>query len=81
MTASKRSSGGKGQQPEALNTFHAAARSGSEKPKDQGLAANPGTAPKPKSLGGKNKAAAEVLEAGAKGRPRTSKAAKEASNR
>src|SRR5829696_6274674 len=76
MAATKRSSGRKGQQPEALKTFDAAARSGSVKPKDQGLTANADTAPKPKSLGTKNKAAAEVLEAGAKGGPRTRKAAK-----
>ena len=38
MVAGK-GSGAKGQQPEALNTFHAAARSGSVKPKEQGFTA------------------------------------------
>ena len=47
MVAGK-GSGAKGQQPEALNTFHAAARSGSVKPKDQGLTAKADTAPKAK---------------------------------
>jgi hypothetical protein len=49
MVARKSSSGAKGQQPEALNTFHAAARSGSLKPKDQGLTAKPETTPKSKN--------------------------------
>ena len=80
MVASK-GSGAKGQQPEALNTFHAAARSGSVKPKDQGLTAEADTAPKAKSLSKKNKAAADVLKAGAEGRPRTNRTAKGASDR
>jgi hypothetical protein len=78
--ASKNSSG-KGRQPEALNTFGAASRSGSVKPKDQGLTAKADTSPKSKNPDEKNKAAAEVLRAGAEGRPRTSKAAKKASDR
>jgi hypothetical protein len=77
----KRSREAKGQQPEVLQTFEAAARSGSVKPKEQGLTAQPDTAPKPKSPGKKNEAAAEVLKAGAEGRARTSKAAKRASDR
>jgi hypothetical protein len=78
---SKDSSGSKGQQPEALNTFDAASRSGSVKPKDQGLTAKAETAPKPKGSSEKDRAAAEVLKAGAEGRPSTSKAAKKASDR
>jgi hypothetical protein len=39
MIARKRSTGPTDQQPEALNTFHAASHSGSLKPKDQGLTA------------------------------------------
>ena len=81
MGARKGSSGGKGQQPEALNTFNAASKSGSVKPKDQGLTAKPDTAPKRKSPSGKNEAAAEVLKAGAEGRPKTNVAAKRASDR
>jgi hypothetical protein len=80
MVAGK-GSGAKGQQPEALNTFHAAARSGSVKPEDQGLTAKADTAPKAKDPSKKNKAAADVLKAGAEGRPRTSRAAKRASDR
>jgi hypothetical protein len=79
MSGSKGSS--KGQQPEALNTFGAASRAGSVKPKDQGLTAKAETAPKAKDPAPKNKAAAEVLKAGAEGRPRTSKDAKKASDR
>jgi hypothetical protein len=77
----KRSREAKGQQPEALHTFEAASRSGSVKPKEQGLTARSETAPKPKSRTQKNEAAAEVLKAGAEGRARTSKAAKRASDR
>jgi hypothetical protein len=80
MVAGK-SSRAKGQQPEALNTFHAAARSGSVKPKDQGLTAKADTAPKVKDPSKKNKAAADVLKAGAEQRPRTNRAAKSASDR
>ena len=81
MAGSKRSSGSKGQQPEALNTFTAAARSGRVKPREQGLTAKPETAPKPKDPAQKQKAAAEVLKAGAEGRPGTNPAAKKASDR
>jgi hypothetical protein len=80
MVAGK-GSGAKGQQPEALNTFHAAARSGSVKPKDQGLTAKADTAPKAKDPSKKNRAAADVLKAGAEGRPRTNRGAKRASDR
>jgi hypothetical protein len=79
MSARQKSS--KGQQPEALNTFETAARSGSVKPKTQGLTAKGDTAPKPKNLSKKNRAAAEVLKAGAQGRARTSAAANKASDR
>ena len=81
MGTRKSSSDAKGQQPEALNTFHAAAGSGSVKPKDQGLTAKTDTAPKPKNLSEKNKAAADVLKAGAEGRPRTNRTAKKALDR
>jgi hypothetical protein len=81
MASSKSSSTRQGQQPEALKTFGAAARSGSVKPRDQGVTAKPETMPKPKDPAEKHKAAAKVLKAGAEGRPRTSKAAKKASER
>jgi hypothetical protein len=81
MGARKGSSDGRGQQPEALNTFNAASKSGSVKPKDQGLTAKSETGPKRKSPSEKNAAAAEVLKAGAEGRPRTNAAAKKASDR
>jgi hypothetical protein len=71
----------KGRQPEALNTFGAAARSGSVKPKDQGLTAKSETAPKPKNLARKNEAAAEVLKDGATGQAKTNPAVKKASDR
>jgi len=80
MVARKGSSGAKGQQPEALKTFHTAARSGSVKPKEQGLTAKDDTAPKAKDPSKKNKSAAEVLKAEAEGRPRTNRAAKSASD-
>jgi hypothetical protein len=51
------------------------------KPKDQGLTAKADTAPKPKDPIEKDKAAAEVLKAGAEGRSSTSTAAKKASDR
>ena len=81
MGARKGSSNGQGQQPEALNTFNAASKSGSVKPKDQGLTATADTAPKRKNPAEKNAAAAEALKAGAEGRPRTNAAAKKASDR
>jgi hypothetical protein len=81
MGTRKTSSSPQGQQPEALNTFDAASRSGSIKPKDQGLTAKSDTRPKRKNPGEKDRAAAEVLKAGAEGRPPTKPAAKNASNR
>ena len=81
MATRKTSSSPQGRQPEALDTFAAASRSGSVKPKDQGLAAKSDTRPKRKNPGEKDKAAAEVLKAGAEGRPRTNPAAKKASDR
>jgi hypothetical protein len=81
MAGRKNTSGTKGQQPEALNTFGAAARSGSVKPREQGLTAKADTQPKRKDPAQKNKAAAEVIKAGAEGRPRTNAAAKKASER
>ena len=79
--ARESSSRRKGQQPEALKTFSAASRSGSQKPKDQGATAKRDTAPKPKNLSAKHKAAAQVLKAGAEGRSRTNRAAKKTSER
>ena len=81
MATRKSSSTRKGQQPEALKTFKAAARSGSVKPRDQGPTAKPETMPERKDPAEKHKAAAEVLKAGAEGRPRTGAAAKKASER
>jgi hypothetical protein len=81
MATRKTSSGPEGQQPEALNTFDAASRSGSVKPKDQGLKAKPATAPKAKNPTEKDRAAAEVLKAGAEGRSGTNASAKKASDR
>ena len=60
----------KGQQPEALRTFGTAARSGSKKPDDQGYEAKPETAPKSASSERKQKAAAEVLQAGVEKDPK-----------
>ena len=56
----------KGQEPEALRTFEAAARAGGVKPKRQGLGANPETAPLSDDPDRKNEAATQVLEAGVK---------------
>jgi hypothetical protein len=81
MGSNKNSSGPQGQQPEALNTFNAASRSGSIKPKEQGLTAQPESRPKTKDPAEKNKAAADVLKAGAEGRSRTSTTAKKATDR
>ena len=53
-----------GQEPEALETFEAAARSGGVKPSDQGLTATNETAAKPDDPERKNKAATDVLKAG-----------------
>lgn len=66
----KDSSGGpKGQQPEALRSLKSAARSGSRKPDGQGYEAGADTAPKAVRPEQKQKAAAEVLKAGAEKRP------------
>lgn len=70
MAGEKDKTGPKGQEPEALATFGAAARSGSEKPEEQGLTARPETAPKPASLDEKQAKAAEVLREGAGRKPR-----------
>jgi hypothetical protein len=81
MVRRKNSSSPRGQQPEALNTFNAASRSGSVKPKEQGLTARSETRPDRKDPAEKSKAAAEVLKNGAEGRSRTSAGAKKASDR
>jgi hypothetical protein len=54
----------KGQQPEALREFEAAARAGGKKPDDQGMTAKPETASLPDSPARKQKAATDVLRAG-----------------
>jgi hypothetical protein len=56
--------GPKGRQPEALRSLKSAARSGSRKPEGQGYEARSDTAPERKQ-----KAGAEVLEAGVEKRP------------
>jgi hypothetical protein len=61
--------GPKGRQPEALRSLKAAARSGSQKPTGQGYEARGDTAPKPAEPKRKQKAAAEVLKAGAEKNP------------
>jgi hypothetical protein len=66
---SKTGDAAKGQQPEALRSLKAAARSGSKKPVDQGLAAKDDTAPRPASSKQKQSAAAEVLKAGVEKSP------------
>jgi hypothetical protein len=81
MATRKSSSDPKGQQPEALKTFSAASRSGSRKPADQGLTAQPDTAPRAKDPAKKAKAAADVLKAGAEGRRAGTAAARKASDR
>jgi hypothetical protein len=60
----RKQSGAQGQQPEALNTFSAAARSGGVKPRNQGLTSEADTAPKAKNLSNKNKAAADYSRPG-----------------
>jgi hypothetical protein len=54
----------KGEQPEALREFEAAARAGGKKPDDLGVTATPETAPLPDSLEREQKAATDVLKAG-----------------
>ncbi|HJW80246.1 MAG: hypothetical protein ACJ8DU_19835 [Microvirga sp.] len=72
-------SGPKGQQPEALRSLKSAARSGSRKPAGQGYEARGDTAPKPAAPERKQKAAAEILDAGADKRlDKMRKAAKKA---
>ena len=72
----------KGRQPEALRSLKAAARSGSKKPAGQGYEARGDTAPKPAEPKRKQKAAAEVLKAGAEKKPgKMREAAKKAPQR
>ena len=54
----------KGERPEALTTFEAAARSGGMKPENQGLTAKPETASRPDDPQRKDKTATKVLRAG-----------------
>jgi len=54
----------KGERPEALTSFEAAARSGGKKPADQGLTAKPETASRPDDPKRKDKTATRVLRAG-----------------
>lgn len=65
MAVSKSGSDSDGQQPEALASLEAAAKSGSKKPDGQGLQARPDTAPKPGSLAKEEAEAAEILKDGA----------------
>jgi hypothetical protein len=75
-------SGPKGQQPEALRSLKSAARSGSRKPAGQAYEARGDTAPTPAAPERKQKAAAEVLKAGAEKRPdKMREAAKKAPER
>ncbi|HEX8663436.1 MAG TPA: hypothetical protein VF744_05345 [Beijerinckiaceae bacterium] len=74
--------GPKGQQPEALRSLKAAARSGSKKPDGQGYEARGDTAPKPARPERKQKAAAGVLKAGTEKNPgKMRQAAKKAPER
>jgi hypothetical protein len=60
----------KGQQPESLSTFKAAAQSADKvKPREIGLEADSKTAPRPDDLKAEQKAAADILRAGAEGDP------------
>ena len=68
-------SGPKGQQPEALRSLKSAASSGSRKPAGQGYEARGDMAPKSAAPERKQKAAAEVLKAGAEKRPDKMRAA------
>jgi hypothetical protein len=58
------------QQPEALRSLEAAAKSGSRKPEDQGLTATARTKPAPADLDREERTAAEVLEAGVRKDPK-----------
>ena len=60
--------GSSGQQPEARRSLEAAAKAGSRKPDEQDLQATGKTAPRSAPLQAEQKAAAEVLKAGAEGR-------------
>ncbi len=53
------------QQPEALASLKVVARSGSKKPKDQGLRASPSTAAQPGPLEAEEGKAADILAKGA----------------
>jgi hypothetical protein len=64
MSDVKRPKEQKGEQPEALREFEAAARAGGMKPADQEMTAKPDTVALPDSSDRKQKAAAEVLRAG-----------------
>jgi hypothetical protein len=71
-----------GQQPEALRSLKSAAKSGSRKPRDQGLEAKSDTAPIPASPEQKQDAAAKVLREGVKKNPQgMEEAAKKAPRR
>lgn len=52
-------------QPEALRSLKTAARSGSKKPKEQGLTASGSTAPRSAPLDRQEETAARILRAGA----------------
>jgi hypothetical protein len=62
--AGRPDSGGDDRQPEALETFEAAARAGGKKPDDIGTHATPETAPRPDDPGRKAATATRVLDAG-----------------
>jgi hypothetical protein len=66
---------GKGQQPEAIRSLEAAAKSGSRKPPEQGLEARGDTAPAPASSKQEQEAAAEILEARTEKDPKVMEAA------
>ena len=77
-----RTGSSEGQQPEALRSLKTAARSGSQKPHDQGLKAEADTAPRPAAPERKQEAGAGVLKAGvAKDVEGMEKAAKKAPSR
>jgi hypothetical protein len=60
----------KGQQPESLSTFKAAAQTDQKvKPGEIGVEADSKTAPPPDDLKAEQKAAAAILRAGAEGNP------------
>lgn len=68
-----KAAGPKGQQPETLATFAAAAKSGKgEKPKDIGMEATPETAPIPTDPRKKQDAATRILNEGATRQDRAS---------